>query len=225
MRSFIGIMVIAWSLWQPLTALALPVSQHEVLQRCFAETGHCIQGRFLEFWNADLRYTTDPSQGTVNPWGGESGLTRHGYPITDEVVETLEDGKQYLVQYFERTRLEYHPENSPPYDVLIGAVGALSRPADPPTTALPAASNDLYEPVYFPETGHNLRGFFRVYWTLHGGLAQFGFPISEEFDEVLGDGHTYRVQYFERARLEYHQEIPAPNGVVLGVLGYQALAK
>ena len=50
---------------------------------------------------------------------------------------------------------------------------------------------------YFPQTEHSLRGGFLAYWQAHGGLGQFGFPISEEF--VL-DGQV--VQYFERARLE-----------------------
>ena len=35
----------------------------------------------------------------------------------------LEDGKTYQVQYFERVRMEYHPENQPPYDVLLGQFG------------------------------------------------------------------------------------------------------
>ena len=44
-----------------------------------------------------------------------------GYPITEEFQEkTTTDGKTYLVQYFERVRFEWHPENQPPYDVLLG---------------------------------------------------------------------------------------------------------
>jgi hypothetical protein len=35
----------------------------------------------------------------------------------------LEDGNVYTVQYFERARFEYHPENAPPYDVLLGQFG------------------------------------------------------------------------------------------------------
>ena len=35
-----------------------------------------------------------------------------------------QDGKTYLVQYFERNRLEYHPENKgTPYEVLLGLLG------------------------------------------------------------------------------------------------------
>jgi glucose/arabinose dehydrogenase len=34
------------------------------------------------------------------------------------------DGKTYIVQYFERNRFEYHPENKgTPYEVLLGLLG------------------------------------------------------------------------------------------------------
>lgn len=35
-----------------------------------------------------------------------------------------------------------------------------------------------------PQTGHTLRNSFLVYWEARGGLAQFGYPLSEEFSEV-----------------------------------------
>ena len=34
---------------------------------------------------------------------------------------------------------------------------------------------------YFPETKHTVSGIFWKYWLEHGGLAQQGYPISEEF--------------------------------------------
>jgi hypothetical protein len=63
-------------------------------------------------------------------------------------------------------------------------------------------------------------GQFRTYWEQHGGLAQQGFPISDEFTEVSAlDGKPYRVQYFERAVFEYHPENQAPFDVLLSQLG------
>jgi hypothetical protein len=51
-------------------------------------------------------------------------------------------------------------------------------------------------------------------------LAQFGFPVSEEFTERLEDGQQYTVQYFERARFEYHPEYAGtPYEVLLGQFG------
>ena len=41
-----------------------------------------------------------------------------------EFMEKSElNGQTYLVQYFERAVFEYHPENQPPYDVLLSQLG------------------------------------------------------------------------------------------------------
>ncbi len=76
----------------------------------------------------------------------------------------------------------------------------------------------------FPETGFSVCGRFLEYWRTHGGLAQQGFPISEPFEEQqafppAGDGKIHKVQYFQRARFEYHYENAYPNDVLLGLLG------
>ena len=72
----------------------------------------------------------------------------------------------------------------------------------------------------FPETGKSISGRFLQYWEAHGGLAQQGFPISDEIQERSEiDGKTYTVQYFERAVFELHPENQAPNDVLLSLLG------
>ncbi|MBC8075814.1 MAG: L,D-transpeptidase, partial [Chloroflexales bacterium] len=105
-----------------------------------------------------------------------------------------------------------------------------------------AAAGRTFEPAppadgtrYFPETQHNLYGTFLRYWEKRGGVARFGFPISDELDEVAADGVTRRVQYFERARFEYHPEdldgfyrgrglnIASLHEVELGDLGRQVM--
>jgi agarase len=162
---------------------------------CFAETGRCVAPDFLAYWRA------------------HGGLAINGFPISDEFVETLEDGKPYTVQYFERVRMERHPENGPPYNILLGQFGRRIHPAEPPVAAIPGAA-------YFPETGHNVtRPEFVAYWQANGGLAQFGFPLTEELTERLEDGKEYRVQYFERARFEWHPENGPPYNVLLGQFG------
>ncbi len=169
--------------------------------QCFPQaTGFCIAGRFQEHWLAN------------------GGLSVNGYPLTSERRERLEDGNEYTVQYFERVRLEYHPENPPPHDVLLGQLGRRIHPADPPVGAEEGST-------YFPETGHNVGPRFTAYWEANGGLAQFGFPVSELFEERLEDGNTYLVQYFERARFEYHPENEAPFDVLLGQFGRRILAQ
>jgi hypothetical protein len=52
-------------------------------------------------------------------WQHNGGLERFGYPISPAMQEIVE-GKTYLVQYFERRRLEYHPELAAPNDILLG---------------------------------------------------------------------------------------------------------
>jgi hypothetical protein len=178
-------------------------------ESCFPQTGFCVRGRFLDYWQQ------------------HGGLAINGYPLTAERQERLEDGRTYTVQYFERVRLEYHPENALPQDVQLGQLGRRVHPADPPAKPDPAAT-------YFPQTGHNLGDTvllgtdhptrfileFRTYWEQHGGLAQFGYPISEVRYERLEDGQDHRVQYFERARFE-----TGPVGVRLGQLGRLILAE
>src|SRR6266545_630664 len=55
------------------------------------------------------------------------------------------------------------------------------------------------EVAYVSATGHYVRGVFRDFWDKNGGLANFGYPLTEEYI----DPKTNRVyQYFERARFE-----------------------
>jgi hypothetical protein len=78
----------------------------------------------------------------------------------------------------------------------------------------------------FAETGKCLKGRFATYWLEHGGLAQQGYPITDEFEEVNPtDGKKYLTQYTERARFEYHPENAAPFDVLLGLLGREQLAR
>lgn len=72
----------------------------------------------------------------------------------------------------------------------------------------------------FAETGKTVCGRFLEYWQKNGGLAQQGFPISEEMEEVSEmNGRVYVVQYFERAVFEYHPGNQPPHDVLLSQLG------
>jgi hypothetical protein len=86
-----------------LLAVLAPVAQAQD-QRCFSETGQCISGRIRQFWEQN------------------SGLPVFGFPTTDQHEELVE-GKPFQIQWFERNRLELHPENQPPYNVLLGRLG------------------------------------------------------------------------------------------------------
>jgi hypothetical protein len=79
----------------------------------FPETGKRLGGRFLAYWQE------------------RGGLRQQGYPVSDEFREVSAiDGVTYTVQYFERAVFELHPEQQPPYDVLLSHLGrfAYARP-------------------------------------------------------------------------------------------------
>jgi hypothetical protein len=172
-------------------------------QQTFPQTGKMVRGSFLAYWYSN------------------GGLAQQGLPLTDEFEETNpSNGKTYRVQYFERARFEAHPENAAPYNVLLGLLGTeqfgTKYPQGGPARAGACASGEQE----FAQTGHCVGPRFNEYWKANGGLAQQGLPLSEEFAEVNpSDGKTYSVQYFERARFEYHPENAAPYNVLLGLLG------
>ena len=132
----------------------------------------------------------------------------------------MEDG--LTVQYLERARLEWHPENPDPNKVELTRLGAVQ--ADSSGLLFDRATPASTGPAtfYFDQTGHNLSNAFLTYWENNGGLAVFGYPLSEEMVETNpDDGQQYTVQYFERNRFEWHPENPPAYNVQLGLLGVE----
>lgn len=74
-----------------------------------------------------------------------------------------------------------------------------------------AADTAAGEPRYFPETGHTLGYNFRIFYENQGGTPIFGLPITEVFIE-----NGLPVQYFERARLEWHASMARVEAGHLG---------
>lgn len=170
-------------------------------QRCFPETGYCISGAILRYWERN------------------GGLPVFGYPISELRIEQVENWTG-PVQWFERDRLEDHGA----IGVLAGRLGAQALEYQgrywqslPRPTSVPQGCR------FFPETGHTLCGKFLEYWQRNGGLMRFGYPISEPMTETLANGDelwTGTVQYFERRRMEYHPELAGTRyEVLLGLLG------
>jgi hypothetical protein len=180
----------------PRAALPGPVTRQ---YQYVAATGHWVSHGILAYWTQF------------------GGVPVFGYPISEEI--RVDGGS---VQYFERARLEWHPGAWPErYDVLLGLLGVELAARDglrdtPPFQPI-SAGNDAHCTFYAP-TGHRLCFGFRDYWNAHGGLAIFGYPISEEFTE-----HGVTVQYFERQRFEYHPENPPEWQVEGGLLGRELL--
>ncbi len=68
--------------------------------RYFPQTGHSVCFAFLDFFNA------------------HGGLDLFGYPISEF---SLQDDR--IVQYFQRFRLDWHPEADPPNQVRVAPLG------------------------------------------------------------------------------------------------------
>ncbi len=165
----------------------------------FRETGHTLAYAFREFYDR------------------QGGLPIFGYPLTEVFVE---DGQP--VQYFERARFEWHADLALVQAGHLGRWAAAAFTDHPAFAPLPAAPADA---DFFPETGHSLTGAFRTFWWANGGLPTFGFPLSEPFEQIDEQGQPRLVQYFERARFEWHPQNPPRYQVLLGHLGRAWLAE
>ncbi len=171
-------------------------------QRCFVETGYCIAGPIRDYWEA------------------HGGVAVFGFPITPLRVEQVGDWRG-PTQWFERERLEDHGAAG----VMRGRLGAEAldeqgRPwfLFPPVYGAPDTC------LYFRETKHSLCEPFLSYWAAHGGVERFGYPITEAFGEYVASSEWLgSVQYFERARLEWHRDVPG-DPVLAGLLGREVLA-
>jgi hypothetical protein len=192
--------------------LPLAAVEAQTGERCFRETGFCISGRIRTFWEQN------------------GGLPVFGLPIAPQQEESIE-GKPFQVQWFERNRLELHPENARPYDVLLGRLG-VDRLAQQGRDwfSLPK-SEPQANCRFFPETGHNICGDILAAWHASGleldgrqgkseaeNLALFGLPLSDAQPETI-EGKEYSIQWFERGRFELHPENQSPYNVLLGLLG------
>ncbi len=83
-----------------------------------------------------------------------------------------------------------------------------------PPPAVGAARNR-----FFAQTGHNVADPFLRFYDQNGGVSLFGLPLTEAFN----DG-ALTIQYFERARMEWHADDPAVQQIALGQLGRELTA-
>ncbi len=193
-----------------LVSSAAPISAPSVRAqsegRLYPQTGYTLAPEFIPFYDAN------------------GGIPLFGYPVTEAYTEG-----GYLIQWTERQRLEWHPENAgTPYEVQIGLLGnELTKGLNGPSfsSALHAMTSDPQQSspgnttIYFPETGQTVAEPFASYWQQKGGLAIFGYPISSLYTDDTG----LQVQWFQRARFELHPELQDPYKVLLGQLGTEAL--
>ncbi len=165
----------------------------------FPQTGYSVYHTFLRYFRE------------------KGGVDQFGYPRSRPRTEN-----GILVQYFQRARFEYHPDKAgTPQEVQLSPLGDwLTKKNQPFPRVAPFQSWE--QGRYFPETGHGVYYAFLKYYDAHGGRERFGLPLSEETLEPNGDmtGRAYVVQWFEKARMEYHPEhAGTPYEVQLGLLG------
>src|SRR5689334_16186474 len=184
-----------------LSLLGLPtLASAQADQRCFAETQQCIAGPIRSYWEHN------------------GGLPIFGYPISPQRAEVVE-GQQVPVQWFERDRLEDHGAAG----VMAGRLGARQLTlTDRPWEYFDKVAADIpANCMFFTQTGHSLCEPYLSYWRANGGLARFGYPITQPFSEVVEE-QRFEAQYFERRRMERHPEL-AGNPILLGLLGRETI--
>ena len=191
------------------SALLPPPAAAAAGERCFPETGWCIGGSIRTYWERN------------------GGLAVFGYPISGVFRDYVEETWSGPVQWFERDRLEDHSAEG--LGVLPGRLGAwMLELQGRRWEELPRIDGAPPGCRYFAETGHSLCGAFLRSWQQGGGLRRFGYPLSGPMEEslMLGGGiWTGTVQYFERRRMELHQELAGtPSEVLFGLLGRDILA-
>ncbi len=146
------------------------------LEQCvyFAETGHNLCPPFSGYWEAN------------------GGLERFGYPITEPFTEAVE-GQPLTVQYFERRRMEWHPEIP---GVLLGLLGNEVQNAPPPVAC-----------AYYVAPGLGLH-------LAEGSTPRFylGCPAP---DYIITEGQSNAAeQYFERGVMLYIRPPGAATGYI-----------
>ncbi len=185
----------------------IPAFPDQPDRRFFPETGHSLAYGFKAYWEAS------------------GGLPIFGYPISEEFTERNADsGRDYIAQYFERAKFEYHPEfKDTPYAVELGLLGreaTVAQRGDQPFQPVEGGSVRKGDALlYFPQTRHNVYDAFAAFWQANGGLPIFGYPLSEAFLTTDASGATYPVQWFERARFEGSHTGDRGGVVLLGLLG------
>lgn len=161
-------------------------------ERYFPETGHIVTGEFLEFYER----ADDP-------------LLLYGYPITDAFVDPVY-GR--LMQYFQKARFELYPDEPEELRVKLSPLGRYVHQTGLPQV-LPASQLGCQT---FTETEASFQVCYAFldFFNAHGGVSQFGYPIS---GMEIQDGRV--VQTFQKARFEWHSLLPSGKRVQLAELG------
>ena len=171
-----------------ITALLLVALQTSSMAqdaaRQFPETGHWVSGKFLQEYQANPR----------SAWV-------YGLPISRAFqIDSPGSSQEVWYQYFEKARFEYRPNNPEDLQLTISPLGAYLHDMAPAAEIIPTEIG-LSSCQYFSQSGHQVCFAFLSFFQQQGGISQFGYPVSEV---EIRDGR--KVQYFQKARFEWHPE-------------------
>lgn len=147
---------VVWFTGLALLLASCSNTQHHPHEPFFRETGHFVNGEFLDFYNRV------PAFELV-----------YGYPITEQFISR--DGK--TVQYFQRARFELVTDSQGNSTIQLTPIGlALYQPAAPSESKI-ASACEIF-------AGFQVCYDFLDFYKANGGVAQFGNPISSAEDQA-----------------------------------------
>jgi hypothetical protein len=183
MRISRGIVVVA-AVLSVVSAGFTPTAKANELFLYFPETGHYVDGVWLDFFNAH---------------GGKDVL---GAPRTEDYYRL-----NRLAQYFQTIRLEWDCGADGKQTCILhpGTLGeeVTGMKVDLTPDRL-GPGVQTADGLAFSETNHFVRGDFLTLFDKLGGLDFFGYPLTDQEQE---SGNT--VQWFQRAKMEL-----SPDGQV-----------
>ena len=156
----------------------------------FPQTGHNVIGEFWAFYESH----------------SEADIF-FGMPLTEQFPSR--DSSGLIVQYFEKVRFELHSGQPLGKRVHLSDLGTeLYTPGTPALNLTTAGACRVLNDF-------GICYDFLAFYDRYGGMEIFGNPISSF--EFQPDGRL--VQYFERARFEWHPEMTAGLTVQLADFG------
>ncbi|MGA9533178.1 MAG: hypothetical protein WBR18_10725 [Anaerolineales bacterium] len=158
--------------------------------RFFAETGHTLDTRFLDYFDR------------------HGGTDIFGFPITESFSDPDTD---QLIQYTENVRFEWVIDEEGIGHAALRPLGEILGGWYLPDES---SQGDGRGCRYFEESGHAICYAFLAFFNTHGGQDLFGLPIS---DFVIQNDRI--VQYFQFFRLDWYPDAPEPDQIRVGALG------
>jgi len=142
----------------------------------FPQTGHSVSfGPFYQYWSSNG--LLDPA---LNQY--QRSLALFGLPLTEAYTTTNSSGDTVLTQWFERARFEYHPNNPPEYQVLLGLLGSEWRAAPPP----PQQSITISSPPAGATVGNPFTATGTTTVVPSGSILSYG--VYDSNNNLIGQG-------------------------------------